>query len=38
VRTLAVDGPAFARRAGVVAGETRALPDGWLLELSLRGC
>lgn len=38
LRTLALDGPGFARRVDVVAGEPRRLDGGWRLEVGLRGC
>lgn len=38
LRALAIEGPGFARRVDVVAGEARPHGGGWRLEIGLRGC
>ncbi|MEA3200660.1 MAG: hypothetical protein QOE90_2088 [Thermoplasmata archaeon] len=37
-RTLVVDGPLFARRVEVVAGDVVPWGAGWRLALDLKGC
>lgn len=36
--TLVIDGPRFRRRVDAVAGASRPVGEGWMLDLSLRGC